>query len=84
MQSRSLSLGILAAAIVAVTVLSAATRSMAQQEKVLYSFGNGTDGADPQGDLVFDAAGNAYITTYAGGAYGLGTVCELTPRADGN
>ncbi len=83
MQNRNLSLGFLAAAIVAVTVLGAATRSMAQQERVLYSFGNGTDGSDPQGDLTPDGAGNFYSTTGTGGTYGLGTVYELTPHADG-
>jgi len=82
MQNRKLSLVFLAA-IVAASVLGAATRSMAQSEKVLYSFGNGTDGVEPFGDLVFDAAGNAYITTGNGGTNGLGTVCKLTPHAFG-
>ena len=36
-------------------------------EKVLYSFGNGTDGFAPYSGLVFDAAGNLYGTTYYGG-----------------
>src|SRR5450432_2075382 len=84
MRNRNLSFVFLTAAIVAVSVLGAATRSMAQTEKVLYSFGNGTDGSQPEGDLVFDAAGNAYITTYAGGAYGLGSVCKLMPKANGH
>jgi uncharacterized repeat protein (TIGR03803 family) len=83
MQKRNLSLVFLAAAIVAVTVLGASTRLMAQAEKVLYSFGNGTDGVEPFGDLVFDAAGNAYITTGNGGAFGMGTVCKLTPHVGG-
>jgi uncharacterized repeat protein (TIGR03803 family) len=48
---------------------------------VLHSFGNGTDGATPQGSLIFDAAGNLYGTTYSGGsAYEFGgTVFELSP-----
>jgi uncharacterized repeat protein (TIGR03803 family) len=83
MRNRNLSFVFLAATIVAVSVLGAATRSMAQTEKVLYSFGNGTDGSSPQGDMVFDAAGNAYVTTYAGGTNALGTVCKLTPKANG-
>jgi uncharacterized repeat protein (TIGR03803 family) len=58
-------------------------------EKVLHSFGNGTDGFSPNGNLIFDAAGNLYGTTGAGGAYGVpgfdvgGTVFELTPDASG-
>ena len=51
-------------------------------EQVLLSF-DGTDGADPLANLIFDAAGNLYGTTYAGGSYGLGTVFELTPSMGG-
>ena len=47
-------------------------------EKVLHSFNN-TDGANPNASLVFDAPGNLYGTTPMGGAYGQGTVFELTP-----
>jgi uncharacterized repeat protein (TIGR03803 family) len=35
----------------------------------------------PQGNLVFDAAGNLYGTTLIGGVYGAGAVYELTPQA---
>jgi uncharacterized repeat protein (TIGR03803 family) len=52
-------------------------------EKVLYSFGNGTDGSDPWAGLIFDAVGNLYGTTYGGGTYNYGTVFELTPTAGG-
>jgi uncharacterized repeat protein (TIGR03803 family) len=48
-------------------------------EKVLYSFGNGTDGATPVGGVTFDVSGNLYGTTSAAGAYGFGTVFQLTP-----
>jgi uncharacterized repeat protein (TIGR03803 family) len=47
-------------------------------EKVLHSFGKGKDGVEPLAGLVFDA-GNLYGTTYYGGAYGKGTVFEITP-----
>jgi len=50
-------------------------------ETVLHDF-NWTDGAHPQANLVFDNAGNLYGTTVYGGAYGKGTVFELSP-ADG-
>jgi uncharacterized repeat protein (TIGR03803 family) len=52
-------------------------------EKVLYSFGNGADGATPYAGLIFDAADNLYGTTFGGGTYALGTVFELTPAAGG-
>jgi len=57
-------------------------------EAILYEFGGyDTDGAGPSGPLTFDAAGNIYGTTIAGGAYGEGggggTVFELTPSQDG-
>ena len=46
---------------------------------VLHPFGGGNDGANPDGTIVFDSAGNLYGTTLNGGAYGNGTVWELTP-----
>jgi uncharacterized repeat protein (TIGR03803 family) len=53
-------------------------------EQVLYSFNsNGTDGVLPAAGLIFDAAGNLYGTTSAGGSYSGGTVFELTPAAGG-
>jgi uncharacterized repeat protein (TIGR03803 family) len=50
-------------------------------EKLLYSFGSGTDGVTPIGGVIFDAAGNLYGTTSAGGASSYGTVFELSPGA---
>src|ERR1700734_1887407 len=59
-------------------------------EKVLHSFGNGTDGAGPWAGLIFDAAGNLYGTTANGGihscngfAHNCGTVFELSPKEGG-
>lgn len=47
-------------------------------ETVLYSFGGGSDGANPcYGDLAFDQVGNIYGTTFSGGSGGDGTVFEL-------
>jgi uncharacterized repeat protein (TIGR03803 family) len=48
-------------------------------EKLLHSFGKANDGASPYAGLIFDASGNLYGTTYKGGAYGGGTVFEVTP-----
>ena len=53
-------------------------------EKVLHSFGNGTDGAIPYAGLILDAAGNLYGTTFEGGIHGYGTVFELSPREGGS
>jgi uncharacterized repeat protein (TIGR03803 family) len=53
-------------------------------QKILHSFDdNGTDGANPEGGLIFDTAGNLYGTTYNGGAYGYGCAFELGPKAGG-
>lgn len=52
--------------------------SMAQTETVLYSFAGGTDGIGPRGGLVRDFKGNLYGTTQSGGAFGFGTVYEIT------
>jgi uncharacterized repeat protein (TIGR03803 family) len=47
-------------------------------EKVVWSFGNGTDGQNPW-DGVIDVKGTLYGTTSVGGQYGYGTVFSLTP-----
>jgi uncharacterized repeat protein (TIGR03803 family) len=56
-------------------------------QKVIYGFCKAskcTDGYDPVGGLIFDAKGNLYGTTSGGGAYGYGTVFELTPTGNDN
>ena len=57
---------------------------------VLYAFAGGADGADPEGEVVFDKNGNLYGTTNYGGTgaancFGspCGTIFELTPTASG-
>jgi len=52
-------------------------------EKVLHNFNTNANGYRPNSPLVFDPAGNLYGTTGGGGAYGSGTVFELTPKAGG-
>jgi uncharacterized repeat protein (TIGR03803 family) len=47
-------------------------------ETVLWSFGNGSDGKNPEAGLVQGTDGNFYGTTFAGGAYGEGTVFKIT------
>jgi uncharacterized repeat protein (TIGR03803 family) len=58
------------------------TTSCVAGEKILLQFDN-TNGANPNANLIFDAAGNLYSTTAAGGEYGFGTVFELMPEAGG-
>ena len=47
-------------------------------ETVLYSFGTGIDAQTPFAALLQGVDGNFYGTTQIGGAYGLGTVFEIT------
>jgi uncharacterized repeat protein (TIGR03803 family) len=46
-------------------------------ETILYNFGGGSDGENPFGGVIRDAAGNLYGTTHLGGAFGGGTVYKL-------
>ena len=46
-------------------------------ETVLYNFTGGTDGGNPFGRLLWDAAGNLYGTTSRGGTYYSGTVFKM-------
>ena len=49
------------------------------QETVLYSFGaNSTDGENPTAQLISDAAGNLFGATLNGGAFGYGTLFEIS------
>jgi uncharacterized repeat protein (TIGR03803 family) len=52
-------------------------------ETVLYNFGNGNDGINPNGSLIMDAAGNLYGTTNFGGIHDGGTVFELSSKQGG-
>ncbi len=52
-------------------------------EEVLHNFGKGDDGADPVAGVSFDATGNLYGTTSAGGTEEDGTVFQLKPSKSG-
>jgi uncharacterized repeat protein (TIGR03803 family) len=53
-------------------------------EHVLHSFDVGRrDGVNPFSGVTLDATGNLYGTTVNGGAYGNGTVFQLTPGTGG-
>jgi uncharacterized repeat protein (TIGR03803 family) len=51
-------------------------------QTVVHSF-VGSDGVLPWSGLVWDSNGNLYGTSSAGGAYGYGTVYEVSPAAGG-
>ena len=54
-------------------------------ELVLHSFDDIFDGCNPEAPLVFDAAGNLYVTTVGGrtAGYSYGTVFEVSPGPSG-
>jgi uncharacterized repeat protein (TIGR03803 family) len=52
-------------------------------ESALYSFTGGSDPKLPYAGLIFDKAGNLYGTSELGGAYGQGTVFEITANPNG-
>jgi uncharacterized repeat protein (TIGR03803 family) len=52
-------------------------------QTVLYRFTAAPDAFYPNGNLVFDAAGNLYGPAAGGGAYGLGAIYELSPANGG-
>ena len=84
MQVQKPSIQLIATLAIFIAVLFATSTRATAGERVLYSFANDhLDGNDPYSSLIFDAAGNLYGTTYSGGAYGYGTVFELTPAAGG-
>jgi uncharacterized repeat protein (TIGR03803 family) len=64
-------------------VTLATTASAAPKYKVLHAFSGGAGGGGLWGSLLPDQQGNLYGTTSGGGAYGQGTVFELTPGSHG-
>lgn len=66
----------------AALLLLAAPLIQAQTEAVLYNFTGTPDGANPTSRLTLNN-GNLYGTTYYGGAYGNGSVFELSPSGSG-
>src|SRR3984893_9326469 len=61
--------------------LSPAVRAAAPASTghVIYSFAGNEDGEYTDTDLVIDSAGNLYGSSVLGGAFGSGTVFQLTP-----
>ena len=52
-------------------------------EKVLHRFTDGSDGASPNGGLIFDANGLLYGTGVGGGSGRVGVVFRLRPKQSG-
>ncbi|MGB9198564.1 MAG: choice-of-anchor tandem repeat GloVer-containing protein [Terriglobales bacterium] len=70
---------LLTLSMLAALLLAAVATALGQTEAVLYSFVNVPDGAIPYYVTpVLDKQGNLYGTTMRGGAYGYGTVFEVT------
>jgi uncharacterized repeat protein (TIGR03803 family) len=82
MRSKRLSTELRASLVALTVTLFLMGASASAQESVLFSFNN-QDGNEPLAGLVSDASGNLYGTTFYGGAYGVGTVFELTRREIG-
>ena len=63
--------------------LAVAASAQARTQTVLHTFTGGTDGANPQSELIRDSAGNLYGTTRGGGSatlcggFGCGTVFKI-------
>ena len=70
------------AAALAFASLLPRTQAATSGGQVLLLF-NGSDGSGPNASLIFDHSGNLYGTASGGGAYGYGTVFELSPTHNG-
>jgi uncharacterized repeat protein (TIGR03803 family) len=75
--------GVLTLAVLSALLLIAAHPAQAQTEPLFYNFTGGSDGGEPNSSLTADGAGNFYGTTSVGGAFGVGTVFELSPNGSG-
>ena len=78
-------LGILVPAVALALAFLAAQSASAQavkngkaKETTLYTFTDGTDGGNPYGGVVRDAAGNLYGTTFYGGNANMGVVFKVS------
>src|SRR5664279_183273 len=72
---------ILTTSVMIAVLESAALASSSPQ--VIYSFAGENDGEYTDTDLVVDSSGNLYGTSVQGGAFGGGTIFELSPSGNG-
>jgi uncharacterized repeat protein (TIGR03803 family) len=73
----------LVATAIATLLIVAATPAHAQTLTVLYNFGNGPVGSEPDSGLIVDHTGSLYGTTYDGGTQDYGTVYRLSRAGSG-
>ncbi len=64
-------------------LLVTAVAAQAQTLTVLYNFGNGDVGSEPDSGLIMDQAGRLYGTASEGGTQGYGTVYRLSRAGSG-
>ena len=83
MKARKFPLSPVAAATFLVLVIWTGS-AVGATEKVLHNFSAYAQGSDPAANLIADAAGNLYGTTFRGGAYEQGAVYKLVPSAHGH
>ena len=56
--------------------------ALAASESVIHSFGNPPDAYGPRCNLIVDAVGNMYGTTFSGGHDDFGAIFKITPTGD--
>ena len=64
-------------AMIALALAATISAAQVQHFNVVHEFNGPRDGANPEGKLLRDAAGNLYGTTFAGGSNGEGTVFKI-------
>ena len=74
--------GALTLSVLSALLLIAARPAQAQTEAVLYNFAVAPDGSNPRSSLT-SYGGNFYGTTSKGGAYGYGSIFELSSNGSG-
>jgi len=72
-----------AAPIIVVAALTWASGAAASTDKPIHVFTGTAAGAYPTRNMIFDAAGNLYGTTFKGGADDYGVVFKLKPNRNG-
>jgi uncharacterized repeat protein (TIGR03803 family) len=83
LQNQLLRSAIVRLAVFGLTILMATSAEAASKYKVLHAFTGTPDGGGVLAGVAVDGNSSLYGTTWAGGAYGEGTVFELIPSSGG-